>query len=183
MKIYPAHFLRATDFELFCTIARLWHNTNYADKSACARSGCAPNRLSGKFQFVALMSSFLKCLIAVCIFSVVIGTATEPPGFVEGHLKIISSKEVELADGNAPAITAENYAQYPLIILSQSGKKEIALVTADGNGNYRTALPPGDYVLDVQVRARGHVRARPQRFTVVSNQTVHVDMNIDTGVR
>ena len=129
------------------------------------------------------MSSFLKCLFAVCIFSVVAATATEPPGFVEGHLKIISAREVELADGNASAITAENYAQYPLIILSQGGKKEIARVIADGNGNYRTALPPGDYVLDVQGRARGHVRAKPQRFTVVSNQTVRVDVDIDTGVR
>ena len=129
------------------------------------------------------MSSFLKGLTAVCIFSVVTGMATEPPGFVEGHLKIISGKEVELADGNASAITAENYAQYPLIISSQGGEKEIARATADENGNYRTALPPGDYVLDVQGRARGHVRARPQRFTVVSNQTVRVDINIDTGVR
>jgi hypothetical protein len=129
------------------------------------------------------MSSFLKGLTVVCIFSVFTGMATELPGFVEGHLKIISGKEVELADGNAPAITVENYAQYPLIILSQGGKKEIARVTADENGNYRTALPPGDYVLDVQGRARGHVRARPRRFTVVSNQTVRVDMNIDTGVR
>ena len=129
------------------------------------------------------MSSFLKCLIAVCIFSVVAGTATELPGFVEGHLKIISPREVELADGNAPAITAENYAQFPLIILSEGGKKEIARVTADGNGKYRTALPPGDYVLDVQGRARGHVRAKPQRFTVFPNQTVRVDMDIDTAIR
>jgi hypothetical protein len=129
------------------------------------------------------MSSFLKCLIAACIFSVVAGMATEPSGFVEGHLKILSPKEVELADGNAPAITAQNYAQYPLIILSQGGKKEIARVTADGSGNFRTALPPGDYVLDVQGRARGHVHAKPQRFTVVSNQTVRVDIDIDTGVR
>jgi len=132
---------------------------------------------------IALASLFLRYLIAICIFSIATGTATEPPSFVEGHLKIISGKEVELADGNAAAITTENYAEYPLIILSQDGKKEIARVTADGNGNYRIALPPGDYVLDVQGRARGHVRAKPQRFTVVSNQTVHVDMNIDTGVR
>jgi len=129
------------------------------------------------------MSSFLKCLIAACFCSGVAGMATQPPGFVEGHLKILSPREVELADGNAPAITAENYAQFPLIILSEGGKKEIARVTADGNGKYRTALPPGDYVLDVQGRARGHVRAKPQRFTVVSNQTVRVDMDIDTGVR
>ena len=81
-------------------------------------------------------------------------------------------------------MTAENYADYPLIILSQDGKKEIARVTADENGNYRVALPPGDYILDVQGRRhKGHIRATPQPFTVVSNQTVHVDMNIDTGVR
>jgi hypothetical protein len=129
------------------------------------------------------MSSFIKCLIVVWTFSLVAVMATEPPGFVEGHLKIISPEEVELADANAPAITAKSYAQYPLIIMSQGGEKEIARVTADGNGNYRTALPPGDYVLDVQGRARGHVRAKPKRFTVVSNQTVRVDMDIDTGVR
>jgi len=44
-------------------------------------------------------------------------------------------------------------------------------------------LPPGHYVLDVQGRARGHVRAKPRRFTVVSKQTVRVDMDIDTGIR
>ena len=38
-------------------------------------------------------------------------------------------------------------------------------------------------VLDVQDRRRRHVRATPQPFTVVANQTVHVDMNIDTGIR
>jgi len=99
-------------------------------------------------------------------------------------LKIISGKEVELADGNASAIMAENYARYPLIILSQDGKKEIARVTADGNGNYRIALPPGDYILDAQGRPpKGHVRAKPQRFTVASNQIARVDMDIDTGIR
>jgi hypothetical protein len=129
------------------------------------------------------MSSFLKWFIALCIFSVLAGMANEPPGFVEGHLKILSSKEVELADGSAPSMTAENYTKYPLIILSQDGKKEIARVIADRYGNYRAALSPGDYVLDVKGRARGHVRVKPRRFTVVSNQTVRVDMDIDTGVR
>jgi hypothetical protein len=33
----------------------------------------------------------------------------------------------------------------PLIILSPDGKREIMRVTADGNGNYRATLPPGDY--------------------------------------
>jgi hypothetical protein len=107
-----------------------------------------------------------------------------PQGFLEGHLKIVSPKEVELAEASPSKGTAKNYAEYSLIILSQDGKKEIMQVTADQNGNYRLALPPGDYILDVQGRQpKGHVRAKPQRFTVVSNQTVHVDIDIDTGVR
>ncbi len=49
---------------------------------------------------------------------------------------------------------------------------------------YRVALPLSDYILDAQGRPpKGHVRAKPQRFTVASNQTVHVDMSIDTGIR
>jgi hypothetical protein len=133
------------------------------------------------------MASILKYLISACVLLLLASRASidaAPPGFVEGHLKIISPKEVELADENAPAITAKNYAEYPLIILTQDEKKEIARVTADGNGNYRLALPPGDYILDVQGRPpKGHVRAKPQPFTVVSNQTVHIDMDIDTGIR
>jgi hypothetical protein len=132
------------------------------------------------------MWSLLKYLIAVCMFSSVTSTSSinaAAPGFVKGHLKIVSPKEVDLADGKPPAITSESYAEYPLIILSKDGKNEVARITADGNGNYHAALPPGDYVLDVQRRAPGHVRAKPQRFTVVSNQTVRVDMEIDTGVR
>jgi len=105
-------------------------------------------------------------------------------GFLEGHLRTLAFRDVELAEENLPKFSAGNYAEYPLIILSQDGKKEVARVTADGNGKYRVALPPGDYILDVQGRQpKGHVRAKPQPFTVASNQTVHVDMNIDTGVR
>jgi len=71
----------------------------------------------------------------------------------------------------------------PLIILSQDGQKEIARVTADENGNYRTALPPSAYILDVQGRVQKRLRARRQPFTIVANQTVRVDMSIVIGFR
>ncbi|HEU5313978.1 MAG TPA: carboxypeptidase-like regulatory domain-containing protein [Candidatus Udaeobacter sp.] len=129
----------------------------------------------------------LKSLILGCVFLVPIGCLASDnpaPGFVEGHLKILASKDVELAEGNPSKFSDGNYAEYPLIILSQDGKKEIARITADENGNYRLVLPPGHYILDVQGRLpKGHVRAKPQRFTITSNQTAHVDMDIDTGIR
>jgi hypothetical protein len=129
----------------------------------------------------------LKSLILGCVLFVSIACLASDnrgPGFLEGHLRILTSKDVELAEGNPPKFSGANYAEYPLIVLSLDGKKEIARVAAGENGDYRVALPPGDYILDVQGRLpKGHVRAKPQPFTVVSNQTVHVDMNIDTGVR
>jgi hypothetical protein len=133
------------------------------------------------------MSMFFKYLASAFLIFLIAGTAwieAAPPGFLEGHLKIIfgmavgESGEMPRAEG-AP----ESYAQYPLIILSQAERKEIARVTADEKGNYRAALPPGNYVLDIQDRVAKHVRAAPRSFTVVSNQTAHVDMNIVIGIR
>src|SRR5947208_2098023 len=119
----------------------------------------------------------LKRLIAVCLFlTLADGIASlnaQSPGSLEGHIHIVLSKPVEPADENAPAKTEESYADYPLLILSRDGQKEIARVTAHAKGNYRVALSPGDYILDVQGRARRRIRAKPQWFTVVSNQTVH----------
>ena len=131
---------------------------------------------------------FFKNLSVGCIVLVLVGSATSsdalPSGAMEGHLKILSARGVDLGDENAAIVTTENYADYPLLILSRDKQKEIARITADTNGNYRAVLPPGDYVLDVQGRTqgptRGHLRAKPQPFTVASNQTVRVDMEIYT---
>ncbi len=132
------------------------------------------------------MSTSFKYLGSTFVIFLVAGVASinaESQGFMEGHLKILSARGVDLGDENAATVTTENYADYPLLILSRDKQKEIARITADTNGNYRAVLPPGDYVLDVQGRTqghtRGHLRAKPQPFTVVSNQTVRVDMEID----
>ena len=129
---------------------------------------------------------FLKRLLSGLFFFLFAESAlinAAPQGFVEGQLKIVSPKEVELADGSPSKITAENYSDYPLVILSRDKQTELAHVTADGNGKYRIALPPGNYVLDVQNRRRRHLRATPQPFTIIPSQTVRVDMAIDTGIR
>ena len=60
------------------------------------------------------MPPFFKCLIAVCIcfaIGAMVSIDAAPPGFVEGHLKIISPKEVELADGTPSKKMAGNYAE------------------------------------------------------------------------
>lgn len=138
-------------------------------------------------SFFALMSLIPKSLVTACIFLMLAGTASikaAPQGFMEGHLKIVSPRAVEPSDNMPrPAVAPETYTEYPLIILSQDEKKEIARVTADESGNYRVALPPGAYLLAVQDRRTKRVRGKRQPFTVVSNQTVRVDMSIFIGFR
>jgi hypothetical protein len=104
-----------------------------------------------------------------------------PEGIMEGHLKIVSPRAVE--PDNMPRVEAVpgSYSKYRLVILSQDGKREIARVTADDNGNYHVVLPPGAYILDVQHQVGKRIGAKPQPFTVISNQTVHVDMSIFVG--
>jgi len=133
------------------------------------------------------MSSIPNFVAAACIFLMLAGSASvkaAAEGFMDGHLKIVVIRAVE--PDNMPQSAPETYAEYPLIILSQDGKREIARLTADKSGNYRAALPPGAYILalqerSIEERAAERVHATPQPFTVVSNQTVRVDMRIFIG--
>jgi len=137
------------------------------------------------------MSELVRYLMAVCIcltFTAPASLNAAPQGFLEGQLKITSGRPVAQDDENPakpvdgkPAATGADYTSYPLVVVSQGEKKQVAQITADAQGHYRAALPPGAYILDAEGRVcrRLHVRAQP--FTVVANETVHVDMTIDTG--
>ena len=133
------------------------------------------------------MSSIPNFVAAACIFLMLAGSASvkaAAEGFMDGHLKVVVIRAVE--PDNMPQSAPETYAEYPLIILSQDGKREIARLTADKSGNYRAALPPGAYILAVQERpaeerAAERINANRQPFTVVPNQTVRVDMTIFIG--
>jgi len=105
------------------------------------------------------------------------------PGFLEGQLKILAFRDVDLAEETRSKFRAGNFSDYPLIIFTGDGNTEVKCVTADGNGHYRATLPPGDYVLDVQNRVRRHLRVRPKPFRVLSGQTIRVDITIDAGIR
>jgi hypothetical protein len=135
------------------------------------------------------MSFSLKRLVLIWGFAALAGavppSSATPTGILEGHLKILSSKEVQLQDDAkaTPEALEQPYSEYRLIVRTREGGKEVARVTADTGGNYHLALPPGEYVLDIQRRPRGRVRATPQPFTVAAGQTVRVDLDIDAGVR
>src|SRR5204863_8864260 len=100
------------------------------------------------------MSELVRYLMAVCIcltFTAPASIEAAPQGFLEGQLKVISGRPVALDDETAskpidgkPAAAGTDYANYPLVVLSQGERKQVARITADAQGHYRAALPPGD---------------------------------------
>ena len=129
------------------------------------------------------LTKIVKTSLVLIVISSVAASDPVPPGFVEGHLKIFPLSDVNVAaDDRTATMAAEApYAEYPLVVLTRDGKREITRVTPDQHGNYRIELPPGDYILDVEAEIAK--RPKPRPFTVVSKQTVRVDMSVDTGIR
>jgi hypothetical protein len=136
-------------------------------------------------SFSQVMAVFYRFVISAVLFFATLSVTAQAPaaGTLEGHLKIVSPATVELADGSLPTVTPQTYPEYPLAVLSSDGKQQIATVTADAHGNFRATLPPGSYLLDIENRARKHVRAKPVPFTIAANQISRADMEMDTGVR
>ena len=125
--------------------------------------------------------SFVTCL---ALLFLLLAPSDQPAmGFLEGHLRIYAPQPIEPEGGAATKIRPEMYAEFPLVVLGQDGRKEIARVTADKRGNYRLPLPPGAYVLDIYNRWRKHVRATPAHFIIRANHTTRVDMDMDPGVQ
>jgi hypothetical protein len=109
-------------------------------------------------------------------------TASDQPGFVEGHINIGPLTPVEHAGGPAPGALAEAYATLKVTVFKPDGKTAVAQFTPDSQGNFRQSLPQGTYVLDIP-RGRMTKANLPQTITIVSDRTVHVDIEIDTGIR
>jgi len=129
------------------------------------------------------MRSIAKFLVtcSFLVVLVVLPIKAAPQGFLEGHLKVVFGMAVEPDEMPRPEVAPESYAAYPLVILTQQGRNEVARLTADANGNYRATLPPGDYILDMPDQVAKHARATPRSFTIAPNQTVHVDMTVFAG--
>jgi hypothetical protein len=103
------------------------------------------------------------------------------PGYLEGDLRVYSEKGVDLADKPSPTPDETSYKEYRLTVFSKDHRTEIAEVPVDEHGHYRLPLPPGDYVLDVKKGKQKRLRVAPHAFTITSQQTARVNMEIDTA--
>jgi hypothetical protein len=109
--------------------------------------------------------------------------AAQPSGFLEGHVTIGPLSPVVRADQPEPTPGPEVYAQRQVVIYNVQGIREIARVQIDGRGNYRVALPAGDYTVDINRLGIDHGLDLPRQVAITANTTTRLDIQIDTGIR
>jgi hypothetical protein len=111
-----------------------------------------------------------------------------PLGVVEGKLTLGTQRGVDLAD-DVPALndSAPDVGEHTLVIRSAAGAADLKEIKTDQKGNYRVALPPGEYVVELKPTSPREASPRAtttQRFfTVTANETVQVDMQVGANIR
>ena len=132
-----------------------------------------------KFVPVALVLAWAACAAQPTPVGV------PPVGFVEGKVSIGPLTPVQRIDETPPPIPPEVYAAYVIRIYRSDGTTLVLDVKIDPAGMYRAALGAGSYGIGA-ARADGGTmlsRASPQPIEIQSGQTLHLDIDIDTGIR
>jgi hypothetical protein len=90
--------------------------------------------------------------------------------------------------GECPTAAPSVFSSRKLMIYDASGKKLVREVyfTQIGNtanGYYTAQLAPGTYTVDIAHNGIEHAAGLPKQITVAADETVTIDVNIDTGIR
>ena len=132
--------------------------------------------LSLVFNCLAISLAGMSCLPGMREDALLIGAVTIGP---------ISPVE---KPGECPPVPPEVFSTRYLIIYDETGKKLVREVyftqIAQGATGYYTAqIAPGTYTIDINHAGMDRADNLPLKITVGADETVTIDVNIDTGIR
>jgi hypothetical protein len=90
--------------------------------------------------------------------------------------------------GQCPPVSPEVFTSRKIMIYDDSGEKlvrevSITQIGQTASGYYTVLVAPGTYTIDINRLGIDHADGLPKKVTISANQTVTVDINIDTGIR
>ena len=139
-----------------------------------------------------MMKRVLLILLAIGLLAGSLGNLSCCPGgpenvLLQGAVTIGPISPVE-QPGECPPVPPEVFSARKIVIYDESGQRlvrEVA-ITQIGNGaiGYYTAqIAPGTYTVDINRVGIDSADNLPQKITVVGDETVTIDVDIDTGIR
>jgi len=90
--------------------------------------------------------------------------------------------------GESPAVPPEVFSARKLIIYDESGKNLVrevyfTQIGQGATGYYTAQIGPGTYVVDINHVGVDSAANLPVKITVTGDETVTIDVDIDTGIR
>lgn len=109
----------------------------------------------------------------------------QPEGYLEGTVSVGPLTPVERVGVPTPTPAPGVFTSRGLQIYASDGKTPVTSLRFNPDGTYRIALPPGTYVvalLGAGIGA-GFSHELPRKVDILSGETTHLDISIDTGIR
>ncbi len=103
-------------------------------------------------------------------------------GFLEGKVEIGPLCPVEPCNLTQDQI-AQAYEARKIIVFASDRSSIVAIVSLDPTGNYKVALNPGRYIVDINRIGMDSSADVPKEIEIESGKTVRLDIRIDTGIR
>ena len=104
-------------------------------------------------------------------------------GYLAGNVTIGPLSPVERVGVPSPVPPPQVFTSRSINVFQIDGKTLVVNVKFNGDGTYRVALPPGNYVVAIARGGIDRARGLPQSITIESGVTTTLDINIDTGIR
>ena len=138
------------------------------------------------------MKKIAKCIpVAILLVPGTLLAACQPTvvgtGLLQGAVTIGPITPV-VRPGVSTPVSPEVFAARKIMIYDASGKKLVGEVTitqidATAIGYYAVQLEPGAYTVDINRLGIDHAAGLPKKITIKADETVIVDVDIDTGIR
>jgi hypothetical protein len=90
--------------------------------------------------------------------------------------------------GESPPVPPEVFSSRYLIIYNETGKNLVrevyfTQIGQGATGYYTAQIAPGTYTIDINRAGMDRADNLPVKITVDADETVTIDVNIDTGIR
>lgn len=108
-------------------------------------------------------------------------------GLLQGTVTIGPIFPVE-RPGENPPVLPEVFTARKVMVYDKSGKKlvrEVAItqIDATATGYYTAQLDPGTYTIDINRLGIDRAADLPRKITITADETVTLNIDIDTGIR
>jgi hypothetical protein len=105
------------------------------------------------------------------------------PGTLAGRVTVGPLSPVAQAGVPEPTPGPVVFAERKVVILNETGEREVATVDIGPDGAYSVALQPGAYTIDINHLGVDIAKGLPALVEIRAGETTTLDIDIDTGIR